>query len=235
MNAAKGDRVWQAGGAAAAVVISAVAWFMVVSPELSNAASLDEQTLAAQTQNLTLHSKIHRLQADNSNMDALVASLRQARTALPVDSSLAAFTRQLSGYAGQHHVSISGITAGEPMALTSTAPAAPAAAGSSHAAPAAGSAPVTPPAAGAVPAAGGTYALPLTVVVKGAAADDLRFLAAVQGPGKRAALVSGAQLTGDTTKGGAAMQLTIQLQLFVAPQPPSAVDALLQRLSDTPK
>jgi hypothetical protein len=70
------------------------------------------------------------------------------------------------------------------------------------------------------------------VVVKGAAVNDLRFLAAVQGPGKRAALVSGTQLTGDTTKRGAAMQLTIQLQLFVQPQAPGAVDALLKRLSD---
>jgi hypothetical protein len=237
MNAAKGDRIWQAGGAGAAVVISALAWFLVVSPELSNAASLDEQTMAAQTQNLTLHSKINRLQADNANMDALVASLRQARTALPVDSSLAAFTRQLSGYAGQHGVSISGITAGEPMALTSTAPAAAAAPAAGAAAAGHGAAPAPAPAPGvSTPsAAGQTYALPLTVVVKGPVANDLRFLAAVQGPGQRAALVLGAQLTGDATKRGTAMQLTIQLQLFVAPQTPGAVDALLQRLSDAPK
>lgn len=238
MSGIKGDRLWMAGGGVAAVAISALAWFMVVSPELSNAASLDEQTIAAQTQNITLQTKIHRLQADNSNMDALVSSFRQARTALPVDSSLADFTRQLTGYASQHGVSISGITAGEPMALTSSAPAAGAAA-----APAAGAAPA--PASGAkgakpgtatvAPAAGRTYALPLTVVVKGTAANDLAFLAALQGPGRRAALVTGTQLTGDTAKRGTAMQLTVQLQLFVTPQVSGPVDELLKRLSEAPK
>jgi hypothetical protein len=227
MSGMKGDRVWLAGGIAAGVVISALAWFMVVSPELSNASSLDEQTVASQTQNITLQSKIHRLQADNSNMDALLTSLQQARTALPVTTGLADFTRQLSGYARQYGVTISGITAGDPSALTSPAPAAAA-----TPAPAA-STPPAKPAAGTVPsAAGQVYALPLTVVVKGTGANDLRFLASVQGPGRRAALVSGTQLTGDTTKHGAAMQLTIQLQLFVAPQAPGAVDALLKRLSD---
>jgi len=228
MSGMKLDRVWLAGGAAAGVVISALAWFMVVSPELSNASSLDEQTATAQTQNVTLQSKIHRLQADNANMDALVASLRQARTALPTDTGLADFTRQLSGYAAEYGVAINGITAGDPTALTATAGAA---------APAAGATSTTPPAAGppAASAAGQLYALPLTVMVKGSATGDLRFLAAVQGPGRRAALVSGTQLTGDTTKRGAAMQLTIQLQLFVAPQPPGAVDALLQRLADNTK
>ncbi|HEX8082521.1 MAG TPA: hypothetical protein VF557_20095 [Jatrophihabitans sp.] len=234
MSGAKGDRLWMAGGGVAGVVIAALAWFMVVSPELSNASSLDEQTIAAQTQNISLQSKIHRLQADNANMDALVNSLRQARTALPVNSSLAEFTRQLTGYASQHGVSISGITAGEPMALTSAVPAAGAAA-AAPAAPVAGSAAVPLTGVSTASAAGRTYALPLTVVVKGSAANDLNFLAALQGPGKRAALVTGTQLTGDTVKRGAVMQLTVQLQLFVTPQSSSPVDELLRRLSETPK
>lgn len=229
MSGMKGDRLWLAGGAVAGVVISALAWFLVVSPELSNASSLDEQTLASQTQNVALQAKIHRLQADNANMDALVTSLQQARTALPVSTGLADFTRQLSSYARQNRVTISGITAGDPAALTSAAPAAaPASAPAAN-----GKTPATAPAAGAAASpAGQMYALPLTVVVKGSAANDLRFLAAVQGPGRRAALVSGTQLTGDTTKRGGAMQLTIQLQLFAAPQAPGAVDALLKRLAD---
>jgi hypothetical protein len=227
MSGMKGDRVWLVGGAAAGVVIAALGWFMVISPELSNASSLDEQTLASQTQNLSLQSKIHRLQADNSNMDALLASLRQARAELPPDTGLAAFTRQLSGYASQYGVVLSGITAADPTALTPTVASA---AGPTTPAPA------TRPAAGSTASpAGQTYTLPLTVIVKGAAANDLRFLAAMQGPGKRAALVTGTQLTGDTTKRGGAMQLTIQLQLFTTPQAPGSVDALLHRLSDASK
>jgi hypothetical protein len=224
MSGMKGDRLWLAGGAAAGAVISALAWFMVVSPELSNASSLDEQTIASQTQNISLQSKLHRLQADNANKDALVTSLRLARTALPVSTDLAEFTRKLTGYAHDSGVVISGITASDPTAQTSTATAGPASTSPPAAAGTAAGA------AGASPA-GQLYALPLTVVVKGSAAHDLRFLGAVQGPDRRAALVSGTQLTGDATKRGADMQLTMQLQLFVAPQPPGAVDALLHRLS----
>jgi hypothetical protein len=198
MSGIKGDKLWLAGGGAAGVVIAALAWFMVVSPELSNAASLDEQTLASQTQNVSLQSKLHRLQADNANKDALVTSLLQARTALPVDTGLAEYTRQLAGYASEYGVAISGITAGEPASLSSKTPAAAAPAAEAGAGAGAG-ATARPPAGGAASPAGQTYALPLTVVVKGKTVNDLRFLAAVQGPGKRAALVSGTQLTGETT------------------------------------
>jgi hypothetical protein len=239
MSGLKGDRVWMVGGAVAGVVLSALAWFMVINPELSNAASLDEQTADSQTQNISLQSKLHRLQADNANIEALVAALREARTELPVNSSLADYTRQLTEYAGKNRVNISGITAGEPAALTSAVPAA--------AAPAAGTGSATdnPPATGApaarasgataVSPAGQLYGLPLTVVVKGSAANDLGFLADIQGPARRAALISASQLTGDTTKRDGTMQLTVQLQVFVAPQAPSAVDAVLDRLGNPAK
>ncbi|MDQ1743180.1 MAG: hypothetical protein QOE23_1519 [Pseudonocardiales bacterium] len=233
MSGLKGDRVWMVGGAVAGVVVSALAWFMVINPELSNAASLDEQTADSQTQNISLQSKLHRLQADNANMDVLVASLRETRTALPVTSDLAEFTRQLSGYASANRVSLSGITAGEPAAMTSAAPAAATTSGTAGTAATAGTG---APAARTAPAAvGQLYGLPLTVVVKGSPAGDLGFLAAVQGPGRRAALVSGTQLTADNTKRGGAVQLTIQLQVFVSPQPPGAVDELLDRLADPTK
>lgn len=236
MSGFKGDRIWMIGGGVAGVVITALAWFMVINPELSNAASLDQQTADSQTQNISLQSKLHRLQADNANMDALVASLREARTALPVNSDVAEFTRQLSGYASANKVSISSIIAGEPAAMTSAAPAAAApAAGTSTSNSAAAAGTGTTAGATSPSPVGQLYGLPLTVAVKGSAAGDLGFLAAVQGPGRRAALISSTQLTADSTKGGGTVQLTIQLQVFVSPQPPGAVDALLDRLSDPTK
>jgi|GEM_PF-2412651 len=237
MSALKGDRAWVVGGTVAGLAVAAMAWFFVVNPELSNASSLDEQTVSAQTQNISLQSKLHKLQADNANMDALVGSLQEARTELPVESSLAEYTRQLTGYAVQNGVSISGITAGEPAAMTSVAPpaaVAPAAGSTAAGNAAAASGTSTTPKTGTsvVSPAGQLYGLPLTVVVKGTAARDLGFLADIQGPTRRAALVSGAQLTGDTTKRDGTMQLTVQLQVFVAPQAPGAVDELLARLND---
>jgi hypothetical protein len=215
MSGFKTDRLWMAGGATGALVIVAIAWFFAAGPELSNASALDSQTLSAQSQNLALQSKIRRLQDENANMSALTASLQQARTALPTGAGLADYTQQLSQYASQLGVSITSITAGLPTPATSAGQKAVAAHGAS--------------------AAGQLFALPVTVVIKGKAADDLRFLSAIQGTDKRAALVSAAQLTSDATKAGGSTQLTAQLQLFVAPQSPANEATLQKELAGTGK
>lgn len=210
MNALKSERFWLVGGALAAVVVAAVAWFAAIGPELANASSLDAQTADAQAQNVTLQVKLHKLQLDNSNMPALTESLQQARSALPVDTGIAAYTRQLSDYAGKNHVVVTGINASSPVSA-SAKPGQPAT-----------------PAAGTV--AGQLFALPLTVIVKGAIADDLQYLKAVQAD-PRAALVSSAQLASDASNAGGVTQLTIQLQVYVAPQTPDVMSALQGQLA----
>lgn len=214
MNALKSDRFWLAGGILAAVVLSALAWFIAVGPELSKASSLDSQTADAQSQNLGLQAKIRKLQRDNADMTALTASLQQARTALPLDTNIAGYTRQLSDYAAKNHVVVTGISASVPVSAT-TKPGQPAA-------PATGKA-----------VAGQLFALPLTVIVKGAVTDDLAYLRAVQAD-QRAALVSSAQLATDASKSGSLTQLTIQLQVYVAPQTPDVVAAIEKQLAAAP-
>jgi Tfp pilus assembly protein PilO len=210
MKALKSERFWLVGGTLAAVLVAAVAWFGAVGPELSNASSLESQTVDAQTQNISLQAKIHKLQQDNADMPKLINSLLQARTALPIDTEIAAYTQRLSDYAGKNHVVVSGINASDPVSATAK-PGQPAA-----------------PAAGAV--AGQLYALPLTVIVKGAIANDLQYLKTVQSD-TRAALVTSTQLANDPSKNGSLTQLTIQLQVFVAPQTPEVTKALLRQLA----
>ena len=210
MNALKSDRFWMLGGVLAAIVVAALAWFLAVGPELSHASSLESQTTDAQDQNAALQVNIHKLQQQNSDMTALTAALQKARTALPVDIDIAAYTKQLTDYAASNHVQVVGLSASAPVsALLKPGQ------------------PVTP-AAGA--AAGQLFALPLTVIVKGSPADDLKYLTAVQ-TGPRAGLVTSTQLAANAATTGNFTQLTIQLQVFVAPQTPDAVAELQKQLA----
>jgi Tfp pilus assembly protein PilO len=214
MNALKSDRFWLFGGILAAIVVAALAWFLAVGPELSNASSLQSQTTDAQDQNASLQVNIHKLQKQNADMTALTAALQQARTALPVDTEIAAYTQGLTATAAANHVQVTGLSASDPKSATAK-PGQPAT-------PTAGS------------AAGQLYALPLTVIIKGSIPDDLKFLRAVQ-TGPRAALVTGTQLANDTSKTSNLTQLTIQLQVYVAPQTPDMMAGLQKQLATTTK
>jgi hypothetical protein len=218
MHGSNADRVWMAGGGLAALVVAALAWFFAVSPELSNASSLKSQTLNAQTQNIMLQSKLHKLQADNQQIASLQSSLAAARVALPVDTGLSAFTREIVVSGTQNSVSVISVSA-----------AAPVLAGSKNVAATPGAATMSP--------AGHLYAIPVTVTVKGAPANELKFLAALQGLGKRAVLVSSGQFSADTTAAanGNSVQLSVQLQIFAAPQSAADMAALQKQLGSTPQ
>jgi len=210
MNLLKSDRFWQAGGVLAALLLAALAWFVAIGPELSHASSLDSQTADAQSQNLVLQAKLHRLQRDDANLGTLTDSLRQARAALPVDTAIAAYTKQLTGYAAGSHVAVTGVSASAPVSATSKpGQAATASLG--------------------VPD-GKLFALPLTVIVKGTAADDLRFVHSVQSD-PRAALVTSVQLANDASGKSNTTQLTVQLQLWVQPESPEQLAALQKQLA----
>jgi Tfp pilus assembly protein PilO len=213
MNALKSERFWLVGGTLAAVLVAAVAWFGAVGPELSNASSLEAQTVDAQTQNISTQAKIRKLRQDNADMPKLVTALLQARTALPIGTDIATYTQRLSDYAAKNHVVVTGINASAPVSATARA------------------GQPTTPVAGSV--AGKLYALPLTVIVKGAIPNDLQYLKAVQSD-SRAALVTSTQLANDASKSGNSLtQLTIQLEVFVAPQTPEMTKALLAQLAAT--
>jgi hypothetical protein len=85
--------------------------------------------------------------------------------------------------------------------------------------------------------AGHLYAIPVTVTVKGAPANELKFLASLQGVGKRAALISSSQFSADTTTAanGKSVQLTVQLQIFAAPQSAADMAALQKQLGSAPQ
>ena len=109
---AQDKRVWLAGGAAVAVLIVAVGWLAVISPQLSSAKALDAQADSARAQNGVLAAKVATLKRQNDNVGQLRTSLRSALAALPFDSGLPTFTRQLADQATESKVALSSITVG---------------------------------------------------------------------------------------------------------------------------
>jgi hypothetical protein len=224
------DRTWLAGGAGGAVLLLLAAWFAVINPELSSAADVRDQTAVASTQNTVLQHKVAVLREQYATIDTLGVELGAQRAALPADSGLPAFTRQLTEQATAAGESLTSITTGEPGLVAAPAAAPPAAPASGAAAQPTG--PATAP--GTVTSAvGQLLSIPVTVVVDGPLAGHRALLTALQQTGPRRALVGSVVLAPATGQATASVDgtttMTVTLQVFVAPQastPPAAAPAV---------
>ncbi len=250
-NRLQDKRVWIAGGAALAALLLLVSWFGAISPQRSKAAATRSDTEAAAVHNSALEAANAKLKTQNDKVAVLRGQLRAALTALPFDSGLPAFTRQLSQQATQNRVALTSLVVGAAAAAAPSAGAAaatPAAAGGTGstagatAAPApttaagAAAAPAGAPAAvpGAAPGAAATalVSIPVSLVSTGAGADQVAFLKAIQAPASRRALVSAVQLSpisGKSNDGSTTM--TLQLTVFSAPLGKAGQAALEKLLS----
>lgn len=210
MKQTKADRLWILGGAVAALLVVALAWFFVVSPEFNKVSSLQSQTADAQAQNITMQAKVHSLQSEYTKLPDLQASLAKARAALPTGTDLSDFTREIAVDAASTGVAVTSVTLGSITTVGGT--------------PGAQSKSVNP--------AGALFTVPVILTAKGAARNLLAFATGLHGPGKRAALVTSSQLTADpTTKG---VQLSMQVSLFAAPQSPAEQAELQKLMAGTP-
>ena len=228
---AQDKRVWLAGGAALAVLIVAVGWLAVISPQLTSAHALHGQADSARAQNSVLAAKVAKLKRQNDNVGQLKQSLRSSLAALPFDSGLPTFTRQLADQATETKVALTSITVG-----SAVAPAAPPAAPSASTATT--SAGTTTGSAAPVPAAAApaaVLAIPITLLSKGTNPAQLAFLKKIQVEGPRRALVTSTTLTSGASAGRASIDasaaMTTQLTIFSAPLDAAARAQLLKLLS----
>ena len=219
----KNEKMWIAGGAISALALAGALWTFVVSPQLDDVDSLHSQTSDAQLQNVTLQSKVSKLQQQYAHMSEVKQQLAKVQAQLPSTSGLSELTAQLTAQANAHHVSITQLTAAVPALVappssSNGAAATPAPSASSTAAAAPGA---------AVNPAGQLYAIQISVAVTGSQADEIAFARDVQQQGPRSALVSSIVVqngsgSGAGTPGGKGSQLTIQMNVYVAPVAPTA-------------
>lgn len=213
-------RLWILGGGVLCVLVTIIGWFLIISPQLSSASSLRDQRQTQDDSNTVLAVKINAMQ--KLDINDLRKQLATARQALPSDSGLPEFTRQLAAEAAASAVTVTSIAPGLPTIVGGGAPAATAG---------------TPGATGVQPSgAGKTFAIPVTIVATGSTQRVLSLLQQIQQNGPRRALVTSVSLSpastgtakATTLAGGAT--LNVQMQIFVAPKTPEA-EAELEKLA----
>ena len=233
MERLQDKRVWLAGGAVGAVLITAIGWFMFIGPELSSTSALHAQAAATLEQNNILQLKLKSLEVKRTQLGKYTASLKQALLSLPMDSGLPAFTRQLTAQATASGVHLVSVSAGAVSPVVAAAPVA-----TDTTSPSAAPSPAPTSSEGALPpaptVAGGLFSMQVTVQSDGSLAHQLAFINAIRTAGVRRALVTSTQAAPDAKAAEASIDqqstFNTQVTIFSAPQSPTQaaqLDALL--------
>jgi Tfp pilus assembly protein PilO len=209
-------RTWTAGTAVAAVLLLIAGWFVLISPQRSEAADLRDQVTAQNAANDQIALKTKQLQAQFASLPERQAQLAEIKQQMPDNPALPSLIRDLSSYAESAGVTLDSVAPGTPAAVVAAAPAA-APAGQ----------PVAP---GQAPAAGSTdglVSIPTTVTAVGSYSELTLYLQKLQSSMRRAFLVNTVTLAKANTKTAGDLTMTLNAEIFVmqtaaAPATPKA-------------
>jgi len=114
MSARYADRLWMFAGAAIIVVLTVICYFLVISPKYAEADEVRGQTETTHTQIAVLRKRIAELEKQKSKLPQFKAALKRNQRALPSDSGLPDFLRQLQSSGDDVDVEVSGIAVSAP-------------------------------------------------------------------------------------------------------------------------
>jgi type IV pilus assembly protein PilO len=114
MGARQVNQLWMLAGVAAVALLGIVTWFFAVSPQRTDAAALEAQTAVSHDKANVLRTRTVKLKAEKANLPTLRAELAARQAALPANSGVPAFLRQLQATGTSVGVDISGITVDDP-------------------------------------------------------------------------------------------------------------------------
>jgi type IV pilus assembly protein PilO len=121
MGARHADRLWIGAGMVVVVLLVVATWFLAVSPQRAEAAGLADQTATSRAQADELRARIVKLTADKASLGTLTKALNNAKVALPADSGVPNFLRQLQTTEPAVRVEVGSVALGDP-ALDKTVP-----------------------------------------------------------------------------------------------------------------
>jgi type IV pilus assembly protein PilO len=198
-------RTWTAGTAVAAVLLLIAGWFLLISPQRSQAADLRDQVTAQNAANDAIALKTKQLQAQFASLPERQAQLAEIKQQMPENPALPSLIRDLSSYAESAGVKLDSVAPGTPVAVAPAAPAAPA------------GQPVAPGQAPAAASTDGLLSIPTTVTAIGSYSELTLYLQKLQSSMRRAFLVNTVNLTKANTTGGSSGDLTMTLnaEIFV--------------------
>jgi Tfp pilus assembly protein PilO len=193
MRIANRDRLWLLGGLIVALILVLVAWQFMIKGQHDQTDSVRNSIATADQQVTTTTNRLNALRADSVNLDKYKAALAADQQALPSDTALPAFVRELQAAAVATSMGIVQLQVGQPAAVVS---------GSTSTATSAGGPQV--------------YSVTINVVATGAVDNATAFINQLQAVQPRAILMTTVSESPGST-GGNAVQLSLTFNAFVAP------------------
>lgn len=192
---------WYAGAAAASVGVLAAGWFLLVSPQQSNAEDINAQADRVAVANQAAESQIAQLKAQYSDLPSLQSKIASIRTRIPQTPDEPSLLRQISKVAKASGVTLVSIQLQTPGVIASGQAGAAAAKGDSN--------PLSAP--------GAVSSIPISMQVEGTFANTRLFLNAVEGM-QRAMLVTGLDISRsiDNTTGAVSLTTNVSSAVFMA-------------------
>jgi type IV pilus assembly protein PilO len=115
MGARNIARIWVIAGAAAIALLTVASWFLLISPKYAEADDVRTQVDGTQAQLIALRKKIAGLEEQKSRLSTYKAALEANQRALPADSGVPDFLRQLQASGEATGVKVSGVSVAPPV------------------------------------------------------------------------------------------------------------------------
>ena len=114
MGARYADRLWMFAGAAIVTMLTVVGYFFLISPKYAEAGEVRGETETTQTHIAGLRARLAELQQEEAKLPQYTAALKRNQRALPADSGLPDFLRQVQSSGDDVGVDVSGIAVSGP-------------------------------------------------------------------------------------------------------------------------
>jgi Tfp pilus assembly protein PilO len=114
MGTRQSDRLWIGGGAVVIVLLVLAGYFLLIKPKYDEADAVRGQTETSDVRLITLRRRLAELKEQRSKLAEFKSTLKTNQAALPADSGVPDFLRQLQASSDQVGVSVNGMSVNVP-------------------------------------------------------------------------------------------------------------------------
>jgi type IV pilus assembly protein PilO len=115
MGTRHADRLWIFGGVAVVLVLAVISWLFVISPKYAEADTVRTEAADTELKISQLRKRIAELEKDRARLPEFKRTLERNRHALPADSGVPDFLRQLQSSGDALDVSVGGVNVSAPQ------------------------------------------------------------------------------------------------------------------------